>query len=201
MSTTENLSTLKIHKLTKEQYEREKAASRLDATAIYLTPDEESGSGELPGYLKYGEKLAQFEEITIQGNTALDTVGDYIKLYDGYISPTAIESIGVYTGTTLNYTITPYEDDISYGNGWGVGSLGFWGMEGGKHPGANIYFPSTGLWIYSGNIGANNKIVITPKVAIVTVAPDFLPVSIPKVTNKFTISGNDFRVLASLLPY
>lgn len=37
---TENLSTLKIHKLTQEQYNRELAAGRLDPNAIYLTPDE-----------------------------------------------------------------------------------------------------------------------------------------------------------------
>ena len=37
---TENLSTLKIHKLTQEQYDREKNAGNLDRTAIYLTPDE-----------------------------------------------------------------------------------------------------------------------------------------------------------------
>lgn len=37
---TENLSTLKIHKLTQEQYERELAAGRLDENAIYLTPEE-----------------------------------------------------------------------------------------------------------------------------------------------------------------
>lgn len=37
---TENLSTLKIHKLTKEQYERELAAGRIDENALYLTPDE-----------------------------------------------------------------------------------------------------------------------------------------------------------------
>lgn len=37
---TENLSTLKIHKLTQEQYDRERDASRLDKTAFYLTPDE-----------------------------------------------------------------------------------------------------------------------------------------------------------------
>ena len=36
---TENLSTLKIHKLTKAQYERELAAGRIDENAIYLTPD------------------------------------------------------------------------------------------------------------------------------------------------------------------
>lgn len=38
---TENLSTLKIHKLTQEQYDRELSAGRIDESAIYLTPDEE----------------------------------------------------------------------------------------------------------------------------------------------------------------
>ena len=37
---TENLSTLKIHKLTQEQYNRELASSNIDANALYLTPDE-----------------------------------------------------------------------------------------------------------------------------------------------------------------
>jgi hypothetical protein len=36
----ENLSTLKIHKLTQEQYDREFAAGNIDENAIYLTPDE-----------------------------------------------------------------------------------------------------------------------------------------------------------------
>jgi hypothetical protein len=40
---TENLSTLKIHKLTKAQYERELTAGRIDENALYLTPDEENG--------------------------------------------------------------------------------------------------------------------------------------------------------------
>ena len=38
---TENLSTLKIHKLSKKQYNRELNAGNLDKNAIYLTPDEE----------------------------------------------------------------------------------------------------------------------------------------------------------------
>ena len=38
---TENLSTLKIHKLTQEQYNRELEAGRIDENALYLTPDEE----------------------------------------------------------------------------------------------------------------------------------------------------------------
>lgn len=37
---TENLSTLKIHKLTQAQYDRELAAGNIDPNAIYLTPDE-----------------------------------------------------------------------------------------------------------------------------------------------------------------
>lgn len=37
---TENVSTLKIHKLTKKQYEREFKAGNLDANALYITPEE-----------------------------------------------------------------------------------------------------------------------------------------------------------------
>lgn len=37
---TQNLSTLKIHKLTQEQYNRELAAGNIDETALYLTPDD-----------------------------------------------------------------------------------------------------------------------------------------------------------------
>lgn len=37
---TEKLSTLKIHKLSKRQYERELAAGYIDENALYLTPDD-----------------------------------------------------------------------------------------------------------------------------------------------------------------
>lgn len=37
--TTENISTLKIHKMSQEQYDRELAAGRIEENAIYLTPD------------------------------------------------------------------------------------------------------------------------------------------------------------------
>lgn len=37
---TENVSTLKIHKLTQAQYDREAEAGTLDEHAIYITPDE-----------------------------------------------------------------------------------------------------------------------------------------------------------------
>ena len=39
---TENLSTLKIHKLTQAQYDRELASGNIDENALYLTPEEET---------------------------------------------------------------------------------------------------------------------------------------------------------------
>lgn len=42
---TENLSTLKINKLSQTQYERELAAGRIDENALYLTPDD--GNNEI----------------------------------------------------------------------------------------------------------------------------------------------------------
>lgn len=38
---TENVSTLQIHKLTQEQYNREFENGNLDETALYLTPEVE----------------------------------------------------------------------------------------------------------------------------------------------------------------
>lgn len=65
---TENLSTLKIHKLTQAQYERELEAGRIDASALYLTPDEEidievdttlSQSGKAADAKAVGDAFAQ----------------------------------------------------------------------------------------------------------------------------------------------
>jgi hypothetical protein len=38
---TENISTLKIHKLTQAQYDRELAAGNINENELYLTPEEE----------------------------------------------------------------------------------------------------------------------------------------------------------------
>lgn len=54
---TENLSTLKIHKLTQAQYDRELEAGRIDATALYLTPDEDSQSDWNASYGEHGHVL------------------------------------------------------------------------------------------------------------------------------------------------
>lgn len=45
---TENVSTLKIHKLTKAQYDEMVSSGNIDETALYLTPDEEV---DLSGYV------------------------------------------------------------------------------------------------------------------------------------------------------
>lgn len=43
---TDNIQTLKIHKLTQAQYERELAAGNIDENALYLTPhDAAEGDG------------------------------------------------------------------------------------------------------------------------------------------------------------
>ena len=39
---TKNLATLKIHKLSQEQYDRELSAGHIDTDALYLTPDNRS---------------------------------------------------------------------------------------------------------------------------------------------------------------
>lgn len=56
----ETLSTLKINKLTQEQYERELAAGNIDETALYLTPDEEI---DLSGY-------ATSDQLNAKANTS-----------------------------------------------------------------------------------------------------------------------------------
>lgn len=88
---SENLSTLKIHKLTKEQYERELAAGRVDPTAIYLTPDaseeidldnvlvvDKTGAEANNGYLKLQNPLKSGED-----NVYPLTTYDQIILDDG----------------------------------------------------------------------------------------------------------------------
>lgn len=78
---TENLSTLKIHKLTQEQYDRELASGNIDESAIYLTPD----------------KISQSD-----WNQNDETAKDYIKnrpFYSYPIEPTLCD--GTFTYETL----------------------------------------------------------------------------------------------------
>lgn len=75
---TENLSTLKIHKLTQEQYDREKAAGNIDPNALYLTPDEEVDLSNFVTLDKFNNsKLLKF-----QGNTTWEEMSN-LKGEDG----------------------------------------------------------------------------------------------------------------------
>ena len=65
---TENLSTLKINKLTQEQYNRELEAGNIDANALYLTPDEEA---DLSGYATVEYVDTKAEQITSSIPTSL----------------------------------------------------------------------------------------------------------------------------------
>lgn len=63
---TENLSTLKIHKLTQAQYDREFASGNLDENALYLTPDEDDSSNYLTqaeADVRFAEQQAQINEL------------------------------------------------------------------------------------------------------------------------------------------
>jgi hypothetical protein len=62
---TENLSTLKIHKLSKAQYERELEAGRIDPNALYLTPDE---GVDLSSYATKDEIPTKVSELTNDSN-------------------------------------------------------------------------------------------------------------------------------------
>ena len=87
---TENLSTLKIHKLTQAQYDRELEAGRIDENALYLTPDEEV---DLSGYAtieqlnqKAGiehthdiDDIANLQESLDQLLSDVETAGDAIS--------------------------------------------------------------------------------------------------------------------------
>jgi hypothetical protein len=54
MSTTQNLSTLKIHKLTENQYKNAVNTGNVEDYALYLTPDDDFSNSDITAML--GEK-------------------------------------------------------------------------------------------------------------------------------------------------
>ena len=85
---SEILPTLKIHKLTKEEYEQEVANGTIEENALYLTPEEKV---DLSGY-------ATIEQV----NAKADIVHDHDSSYDAYGSAnTALETANAYTDNTV----------------------------------------------------------------------------------------------------
>lgn len=85
---TENLQTLKIHKLSKAQYERELKAGKLDENAIYLTPDDD----DLSVYLRKDQIDSALSSTSINPvqnkviNSALNTAASAISSNTSAIS-------------------------------------------------------------------------------------------------------------------
>jgi hypothetical protein len=73
---TENLSTLKIHKLTQEQYDRESANGTLDENALYLTPDEEIDFPVDSVNGKTGEVVLSASDVGARPNTWMPTAAN-----------------------------------------------------------------------------------------------------------------------------
>jgi hypothetical protein len=97
---TENLSTLRIHKLTKEQYDRELAAGRIDENALYLTPDNESDLSAYATQEYVDEALAGKQPI---GDYALksEIPTDYLtEVPSEYVTETELNAKGYLTSYT-----------------------------------------------------------------------------------------------------
>lgn len=69
---TENLSTLKIHKLTQEQYDRALSNGDIDESALYLTPD---NSEEIESRIEALENQIKTKQNTITG-----TAGQFVVI-------------------------------------------------------------------------------------------------------------------------
>lgn len=93
---TENLSTLKIHKLTEAQYKRELAAGRIDENALYLTPYEDCNLTEADK-----EEIVQLAEEIVDAtanslisahNTATDAHADIRAALNNKLSSSELQT-------------------------------------------------------------------------------------------------------------
>ena len=141
---TENLPTLKIHKLTQKQYEREFKAGKLDEQALYITPDKcFSFSNEAKNIL-YDNSNSNLNVPNVQ--EAIDKIGSsYLLLTGGTLSGTltANETIAsVRTGTSSPYL--KVENSLHNG-GITVSTDGRFGVWDGTHNRFMIYCGTDGL--------------------------------------------------------
>jgi len=107
---TENLSTLKIHKLSKEQYNRELDAGRIDENALYLTPDEEISLTVDVGTNWNGNTAPYTQTVTATGITSKH-IPDITPVYTGVVANDTNVIIAwesIYRITTNEGSITLY---------------------------------------------------------------------------------------------
>ena len=101
---TENVSTLKIHKLSQEQYDRELAAGRLEDDAIYMTPGEEID-------------LSPYATITQMNNKANKTHNhDASNITSGTFTHNRIPIIPIEKGGTGSTTVAAARNTLGLGN-------------------------------------------------------------------------------------
>lgn len=102
MATTINLSTLKMHKLTKAQYDREVTNGTVDENALYLTPDEEidlSGYATIEQLSSKSDSSHTHSEVT-QSAKGFMSASDKVKL-DGISSNAASITIKTWTAADM----------------------------------------------------------------------------------------------------
>ena len=116
---TENLSTLKIHKLTQAQYERELAAGRIDENALYLTPDEEVDMSIYATKEDLNEKANNEHSHKINDikdiQSSFDRVLDEAKAYADSVSADADHNHDdrYYTEAEINAMVDAANDSIN----------------------------------------------------------------------------------------
>lgn len=113
---TKDISTLKIHKLSQEQYDRELAGGNIDEDAIYLTPEVELPFGEEYGdvlltlsgrFSNYGDGLVGLGAPVTRTNPVFDNcnIGDLVEVNINGVS---------FSGRVKEFA---YPDDHEYQSG------------------------------------------------------------------------------------
>ena len=118
----DNLPILKIHQLTKEQYDRARDAGNLELDSLYLTPYEANPMTLVVSLYEDGEKTSHssseiYEHIQNGGSAVIDCGTSYIQIFDcSYGCAVAIarsydQKILVYEiNNTKNYAVREFED-------------------------------------------------------------------------------------------
>ena len=125
---TENVSTLKIHKLSQAQYDRELAVGNIDENALYLTPDTSPDWNQndetAPDYIKnrpfYEGGLIEVEVFQEDSVEFIEYFGLQNTLTTNMVFPVDKQYIITFNGTRyecMSRTSTDGYNDVIIGNG------------------------------------------------------------------------------------
>ena len=108
----ENISTLKIHKLSQEQYDRALAAGEIDSNALYLTPYKNS---DLGNSLQVDNELSATSINPVQNRVVYAAINDLDQLIgDKSVSTQIDEAIGgLATKKYVDGMFERYIDDVA----------------------------------------------------------------------------------------